>query len=363
MMKNNFLYTSSGLRAARLGLAAMLCSGLLLTACGSSGAARSANRAYETTEAGYFADYAPASAVEEYAPAAEGAELSGNSTAKEVGAPDSSGHMPADAGQGIRPENTARKLIKTVSISMESTDFDGLLRGITEQVTALNGYIESSWVDGQTARGEEEYRSPRSASITARIPSAQLDSFITEVSSKGNITFRSEQVRDVTLDYTDIESHKKSLIAERERLWELMADAESIDAVIAIQTRVGEIEYELNSYESQLRLYDNQVDYATVTMDIQEVRIYSAATKDGIAVRIQRNFSASLENIRTFFEDLLVGFLGNLPELVLLVLFAGIIFLILRTVFRALKKRIFRNLPGSAKKPAATGTGKEEKQV
>lgn len=359
-MKHNFLYTFAALPAARLGLAAMLCSGLLLTACGSSGT----DRAYETTKAGYSADYAPESAVEEYAAEAAlpEAAYSVDNSAKSEGA-GGSPQNPAAPAQGVIPANTARKLIKTVSISMESTDFDALLHGITAQVTALNGYIESSWVDGQAASSEAEYRSPRNASITARIPSAQLDSFITEVSSKGNITFRSEQVQDVTLDYTDIESHKKSLIAERERLWELMGEAESVDAVIAIQTRIGEIEYELNSYESQLRLYDNQVDYATITMEIREVRIYSAATKDGIATRIRREFSSSLENVRVFFEDLLIGFLGNLPELVLLVVSAGIIFLVLRAVFRALQKRIFKNIPGSAKKTAVADTDNKDKSI
>ena len=48
--------------------------------------------------------------------------------------------------------------------------------------------------------------------------------------------------------------------------------------------------------ESQLRLYDNQVDYSTVYLDIQEVSVFTPAEEESPGQQIQREFS---ENLRT----------------------------------------------------------------
>ena len=92
----------------------------------------------------------------------------------------------------------------------------------------------------------------------ARIPADRLDRFVETVESAGNVTSKQEQVTDVTLQYSDTESRKKSLEIEQERLWALLEKAESLDAVVALEARLSEIRYELESYTSQLRPYDNQ---------------------------------------------------------------------------------------------------------
>ena len=77
--------------------------------------------------------------------------------------------------------------------------------------------------------------------------------------ANGNITNKSETTQDVTLQYSDLESRKKSLTVEQERIWALLEKADTLESVIALEERLSEIRYQLESMESQLRLYDNQV--------------------------------------------------------------------------------------------------------
>ena len=70
-------------------------------------------------------------------------------------------------------------------------------------------------------------RSRKSARITARIPSDHLSAFITEVEANGNVTNKQESVEDVTLSYADVESRKKTLLVEQERLWALLEKADT----------------------------------------------------------------------------------------------------------------------------------------
>ena len=313
-------------------------SSLLLTACGGS------SRAAKT--AGAAADYPAQAAYEETALSGSPAaayDYSADSAARNS---EKEANPEGDAGTDSSAVQAAagRKLIKTVNLGLESTDFDLLLQGIQKRVAALGGYIESSWVDGSsmldsdyTLYGSGNYYG-RNASLTLRVPSAKLDGFLTELDGLGNVTSRSEQVEDVTLQYTDIESHKEALNAERERLLALMADAESMDAIIAIQPRLSEIEYELNSYESQLRLYDNQVDYSSIYLDLHEVKSYSATEKATVSTRIQRGLAQNADAFFTALTDLFVGLITGLPFLIPVLLLLYLIFRLLKK----LKKKIWK---------------------
>ena len=48
--------------------------------------------------------------------------------------------MTSSSG-GIQPVNTKRKLIRTVSMNLETMEFDELMESINKKVTELDGYI------------------------------------------------------------------------------------------------------------------------------------------------------------------------------------------------------------------------------
>lgn len=217
----------------------------------------------------------------------------------------------------------ARKLIRTVSLDVETTDFDNLLADIRQTISAQNGYIEQSDVSGTSISASSDRN--RYAYLVVRIPSDKLDGFVSRMGEKGNITNRSENVQDVTLQYTDIESRKKSLTIEQERLWELLEKADTLEAVIALEERLSEIRYQLENFESQLRTYDNQVDYSTVHVNIREVTVFTPTVPDSVGTRIQKGFVRNLNHVGNTMVDFVVWFLSHLPALVLLSVLAGLI--------------------------------------
>lgn len=231
--------------------------------------------------------------------------------------------------------NTSRKLIRTVDLRVETTEFDGLISGISQFVTDCGGYIERSSASGNSKSGS----SSRYASVTARIPADKVDAFLSQMDEQSNITYRSENVEDVTLQYTDVESRKKSLTIEQERLWELLEKAESLDAVISLEERLSEIRYELERMESQLRTYDNQVDYSTVYIDINEVGVFTPVEPDSVLTRIQKGFTRNLQAVSTWFVDFFVWFVSSLPTLVVLASVAALTVWITLTIIKHATKK------------------------
>ena len=242
-----------------------------------------------------------------------------------------------------------RKLIKTVNISAETEDFDTLVPELQRQVETLGGYIESiSVYDVNSYYVENQQIKQRCANLTARVPKEKLDGFLVQVGEQTNVTSRSENVEDVTLQYVDLESHKKALLTEQDRLLTLLGQAESVEDIIAIEGRLSEVRYQLESMESQLRTYDNQIDYSTVYLNIEEVRKYSPAQTATVWERIGSGFMKSLEDIGFGIRDFAIGFVIDIPYLVFWIVIIVVAVFVFRIVRKLWRKR-------KAKRAAARG--------
>ena len=195
---------------------------------------------------------------------------------------------------------TGRKLIRTASMDVETEQFEQLMTALKTQIRQFGGYIENENVSGNQLDWQGNPMM-RWADLTVRVPKDRLDEFLNGVESAGNVIRRSENTQDVTLQYSDIESHKKTLKIEQDRLWALLEKADSMDSIIALEERLSDIRYELESYESQLRLYDNQIEYSKVTLNINEVKRYTEAVPESTGEQILKGLS---DNGRRLAEGL-----------------------------------------------------------
>ncbi len=231
---------------------------------------------------------------------------------------------------------TERKLIKNVDMDVETREYDKLLSAVQNKVTELGGYIESmDAYNGSTYYG---YRATRNANLTIRIPKDRLDDFLDTVSDLGNVTNRSENVQDVTLTYVDLQSHRDALQTEQERLLQLLEQAESVEDIITIEQRLSDVRYQLESMESQLRSYDNQVDYSTVSLYIDEVEVYTPVEEETTWERICAGFMDSLKSIGEGIKEAAIWFVINIPYLVIW----AVVILIIILVLKKIKKRTKR---------------------
>lgn len=232
-------------------------------------------------------------------------------------------------------QETDRKLIRNVNLSLQTKEFDTVLDNMSQKIKDLGGYIQDSSVWGSSS----DYSSSRSASYTLRIPSDKLDEFIDVVETLGNVTYKNESVDDVTLRYVDVDSHKKALETEQERLLALLEKAENVEDIITIENRLSDVRYELENYESQIRLLDNQIDYSTVYVDISEVSRVTDTGKQGFFEEVASRFSDSVYVVLMGLRGFAIGILGSLPILVVWgAILAVVVILLRKFVFKKSKK-------------------------
>ena len=201
----------------------------------------------------------------------------------------------------------------------------------------------------------------RTAYIVARIPANNLDQFVQSVSEASNITSKNESAEDVTLQYADVEAHKDSLKIEQKRLNELLEQADTLENIIELENRLTEVRYEIESYESRLRMMNNQVQYSTVNLNVSEVKDYTPEPvyEETFGERIRNGFLESCADALDTIQDFVVGFVSFLPMLVVLVVILGVVFLIVFGIIKLITSIVKK----TGKKKAAKAASKPVKAV
>lgn len=241
----------------------------------------------------------------------------------------------ADTGSTQLPQN--RKWIVTVNLTAETDDLDALRSALDEKIAALNGYVEDQSVyNGSIYDSGRRYRS---ANLTVRIPADSIDAFLQDVGGLANIVRQNKSIEDVTLSYVATESRLKALETEEARLLELLSQAETMTDLLEIEARLSEVRSELENYASQKRLYDNQIDYATIYIAIEEVQEYTPTEEPSLWERIRDGFKDNLEGVGEGLLDVLVWFIVSIPTLVVLAVVVLILVLIVRRIRRRRKAK------------------------
>ena len=247
-----------------------------------------------------------------------------------------------------------RKLIKTANLSIETQTFTDCIDALVEQIQKNGGYIENSSV-----YGNEDYER-RSANYTIRVPESKYEDFLSGVVTVGSVTSRTESVEDVTMNYTDVESRIRSLETEYNTLLGILEKCENVSDVIEVQNRITDVTYELDSYKSRLRTYDNLISYCTVYVDISEVVTYTEPTENiSLWERITRDIRDNYADLGDDMVELFIWLVSALPVLLVIAVLVVVIVRLIRRANRKAREREMAKYPQFVQKSTDTDTVKE----
>lgn len=241
----------------------------------------------------------------------------------------------SDTGSTALPDS--RKWIITIDMSVETEDLDAMLEELDGHILSLQGYVEGQNIHNGSSYATRRYRS---ASLTVRIPADSVDRFTQEVEGICNVVSSNKNLEDITLTYVSTESRMKALQTEEARLLELMEQAETMSDLLEIEARLTDVRYELESVTSRLRTYDNQVNYATIYLYIDEVQEYTPVAERTVWQRISEDFISNLKSLGDDVVDVFVWVLVSSPYLVVY----AVLIIALLVVVKKLRK------PGKTRK-------------
>jgi len=248
----------------------------------------------------------------------------------------------SDRGEATGRESdvtSERKIIKTVSLDLETKQFDEAVEKIRASVVVAGGYIESSYVSGESMQssGTERY-----ASFTLRIPVSGLDSYVNSFSGElYNVLSRNENSSDITDTYYDVKARLTSLQTQEERLLAMLEGATELQYMLQIEQTLADVRYQIENYYSRIQRYDSQVSLSTISIYLREVIEYKPVEVKPItfAERIAKAFENSWEDFVDNCQDFAVEFVYGIPTLIIWIVVIAVIVVVIRILIKRRRKK------------------------
>jgi hypothetical protein len=153
-----------------------------------------------------------------------------------------------------------------------------------------------------------------SARLTLRLPSQTLTATLDKIKKLGEVETVELMTDDVTVEVADLDSRISALDASITRLHALLKTAKNTDDLITLETAITERQGNLEAMQAQQRSLDDQVDLATIQLELISEADSPVDTPDTFWSGLVAGWTAFVG----FFAALLVVFGAALPWLVFL---------------------------------------------
>lgn len=216
------------------------------------------------------------------------------------------------------------KMIYTADVTLQTKEYDTAYDALNALVSELGGYFERRELD--------QGSSYRSVYCVVRVPAEQFTPFLDRSGTIATMTYRNESSENVSEAYYDLESRLVTQRTKLDRLQELLAQAESMEDIITIESAISETELTIEQLTGNLRHYDSLIGYATINVSLREV--YRLSTEQEAPVtfgaRLATACKRGLTNGVSNLEDFLIFVARNWLTL----LFWGAVIVVVIVVLR-----------------------------
>ncbi len=241
----------------------------------------------------------------------------------------------ADTPSGADAQAGQRKLIRSASRTIETSNFEADLQNIREMIDRDFGdeSYEESFEQGGKPLSEDK-NGGRYASLVARIQTDELDAFLSGLDGAFSIIEQDQNAYDVSSNYHDTQARLAAQKAKRDRLTTLMATATAVSDVVEIERELANAQAEIDAMEGQLKGWDSQVNLSRVYLSVREAADRTSVQPINTGSWAERMKASFTESINVFFE-----FVQDMAVFLALVWPWILILVVLLIVVRASVKR------------------------
>lgn len=169
------------------------------------------------------------------------------------------------------------KVVQTAALrlSVSPGRFDETVDEARSVAAGLGGFVVSS----SAAQGGFE-RLVR-GTLVVRVPARSYADAMRALAALGRVEGRRESGQDVSQEYVDLGARARQLEAVESQLLELLDRANTVGAALAVQRQLGQVQLDLERARGRLQYLDDQVAFATVSLELHERLVPPASGEDG----------------------------------------------------------------------------------
>jgi len=184
-----------------------------------------------------------------------GSAASASSDEKPIGQPPSGAFSRGGAKGTLPPPAETRSQKRLVTYTAQ---FSILVSSVGDSIKDLTKKIEQ-W-NGYTERADLKR-------VTFRVPAANFDRAVQEISQMGVVTNKEVQAEDVTRQYMDLQLRIEVAESSRKRLLALLEKAEKTEDLLKIENEIRRLTEEIERMKAELSRLADQIAYSTITVE------------------------------------------------------------------------------------------------
>ncbi|MGF1505059.1 MAG: DUF4349 domain-containing protein [Anaerolineae bacterium] len=175
-------------------------------------------------------------------------------------------------------------------------------------------------------------------SMRIRVPAEQFDEVMDALADLAvEVTNRSESGQDVTEEFVDLQARVESLEAARDRLLDIIAEAETTEDLLRAEEQLTQREAEIESIKGRLQFLEQSAALSNISIEIMPYRFSQPIDTTWRPFETVRDAFETLINSLQNFADFLIRFaIAGLPWLILVgLVIYGLVRLVIWLVNRA----------------------------
>jgi len=198
-----------------------------------------------------------------------GTDLQGGGGGERAAVDGEAGGQPDEGGSGVTDSDDfaarpfaapiEQRIVKTGEVTLEVEQVGEALGRVRALAVELGGYV------GGSQAGTLDDR----ASLTIRIPAASFDEAIARLHEMdAEVVAEATREQDVTGQVVDLEARIDNLRASETSYRELVARAERVEDILAVQSRLDEVRGQIEQLTAQLDALEGQAALSTLTITL-----------------------------------------------------------------------------------------------
>ena len=230
------------------------------------------------------APVAPAKTARAEMPAKE----TGSEEAKNYAAESSSAETPM-------PELANRKLIRNANVELEIVSFDDAVQKITAFAKEERGYVA-------TTDSQKQANGKLRGQVVVKVLPENLDRFLQKIRGIGELKNQTLGTEDVTKAYFDTDARLKNARVMEQRLIDMLkTKTGKVSDLLQVEKELGRVREEIEKMQGELKYWDSQIQFATVTISLAEKDMEEPA---GFLIKERSQLALYAPDVEKIYNDI-----------------------------------------------------------
>ncbi|PYL07606.1 MAG: hypothetical protein DME33_09845 [Verrucomicrobia bacterium] len=162
------------------------------------------------------------------------------------------------------PELANRKLVRNATVELEIVSFDNAVQKITAFANEEHGYVA-------TTDSQKQANGKLRGQVVVKVLPENLDHFLQKVRGLGELKNQTLGTEDVTKAYFDTDARLKNAHVMEQRLIDMLkTKTGKVSDLLQVERELGRVREDIEKMQGELKYWDSQVQFATVTISLAE---------------------------------------------------------------------------------------------